>query len=218
MKYLFFDTETTGLPKNRDAAIRGPDNWPHIVSISWQVYENTTHIRSESFIVKPIKWYIPEDSIKIHGITNQKALIEGLDLNDVMIKFMSEKPDYLIAHNIDFDYNVIVNALLWDLKMPYPRFPKLFCTMKESRNIMKIPFGNGRPGYKPPKLSELYEFIFKKKPEMNQLHGSLYDAQILAEIVMNYDPFKRIIGLIGNEDKEVNETRKKRKYGETLFL
>ena len=216
MKYLFFDTETTGLPKNRDAAIRGPDNWPHIVSISWQVYDGEKFVSSESYIVKPMGWIIPQDSINIHGITNEKAHSEGQDLQLVIDKFMNEKPNYLIAHNVDFDYNVVVNALLWDLRMPYPRFPKLLCTMKESKDIMKISYGNGRSGYKPPKLSELYEFVFNKKPQMNQLHGSLYDTQILSEIVMTYEPFKRVLGLIDNEDKETNETRKKRRT--TLFL
>jgi DNA polymerase III epsilon subunit-like protein len=107
MKYLFFDTETTGLPKNREDAIKGPGNWPHIVSLSWQVYENFKHIKSESYIIKPMEWIIPEDSIKIHGITNEKALVEGHDLLSVINKFMNEKSDYLIAHNMDFDYKII---------------------------------------------------------------------------------------------------------------
>ena len=32
---MFFDTETTGLPKYRDQAYKAPGNWPHIVSIAW---------------------------------------------------------------------------------------------------------------------------------------------------------------------------------------
>lgn len=221
MKYLFFDTETTGLPKNRDQAYKGPGNWPHIVSLSWQVYDNDQYIKSESFIVKPSEWTIPEDSIKIHGITNERAIKEGSDLINVINKFMKdvEETRYIIAHNIEFDYNVLMNAILWDLKLSYPLFPKMFCTMKESRNIMKMPLGNGRNGYKPPKLSELYEFVFKKKPLMNELHASSYDAKILAEIVMNYNPFKRILGLPVVEDKVVtqNENTKKRKI-DTLYI
>ena len=35
MRVVYFDTETTGLPKTRESATRGPDNWPHLVSIAW---------------------------------------------------------------------------------------------------------------------------------------------------------------------------------------
>jgi DNA polymerase III epsilon subunit-like protein len=225
MKYLFFDTETTGLPKNRDEATKGPGNWPHIVSLSWRIYNNDKFERSESFIIKPNNWNIPEDSINIHGITNEKAMNEGSELNYVINKFMEEFQNdaiqYLIAHNIEFDYNVLINAILWDLKLPYPQFPKMFCTMKESKNIMRMPYGNGRGGIKPPKLSELYEFVFEKKPIANQLHGSAYDTEILADIVMNYEPFKKILGLgitPSKEDKEEikHENNKKRKI--TLFI
>lgn len=218
MKYLFFDTETTGLPKNREDAIKGPGNWPHIVSLSWQVYENNKHIKSESYIIKPMEWRIHEDSIKIHGITNEKALLEGHDLLNIINKFMNEKADYLIAHNVDFDYNVIMNAILWDLRLAFPTFGKLFCTMKNSREIMKIPYANGLRGYKPPKLIELYEFVLKKKPDVNKLHNSSYDTQLLVDIVMNYEPFKQMLNLTIMEIKEVNEISNKKRKFETLFL
>ena len=131
---------------------------------------------------------------------------------------MNEKSDYLIAHNIDFDYNVIMNAILWDLKLSFPRFGKLFCTMKNSKEIMKISYANGLRGYKPPKLVELYEFVLKKKPDVKKLHCSSYDTQLLVDIVMNYEPFKQMLNLTTMEIKEVNEVpNKKRKLG-TLFL
>ena len=33
--YLFFDTETTGLPKNWKAPVTDTENWPRIVQIAW---------------------------------------------------------------------------------------------------------------------------------------------------------------------------------------
>jgi len=42
MKILFFDTETTGLPKNWKAPVEQLDNWPRLVQIAWQVYSSTT--------------------------------------------------------------------------------------------------------------------------------------------------------------------------------
>lgn len=43
MKLLIFDTETTGLPKSRKASTEGPNNWPHIVSISWVILDSDTN-------------------------------------------------------------------------------------------------------------------------------------------------------------------------------
>jgi len=43
MRLLIFDTETTGLPKSRQPSSKGPNNWPHIVSISWVILDADTN-------------------------------------------------------------------------------------------------------------------------------------------------------------------------------
>lgn len=191
MKVLFFDTETTGLPKNREPAINGSHNWPHMVSISWVLQDDGKTIDSQSFIVKP-NWQIPEDSIKIHGITQQRAWRDGRPLKEIIERFFSISYDWIVAHNIDFDLNVLINACLWDLKMSVPRFGKQFCTMKNSIDICRIPMGTR---WKSPKLGELYEHIFNKKPIQELLHSSSYDTQLLVEIVEKFKPFRKILGL-----------------------
>lgn len=205
MKLLFFDTETTGLPKNRDPAHKGPGNWPHMVSISWVLQDGGIIRESKSFIVKP-QWEIPGDSTKIHGITFDRAMQHGFHLKEIMNQFLAIEHDYLIGHNVEFDVNVVVNACLWDLKIPIPRFGRQFCTMKMSTELLRIPYGNGRSGYKPPKLAELYEHVLGKKPVQELLHSSMYDTELLVEIVNNYRPFKAILGLIIPEQQEENET------------
>jgi len=193
MRIILFDTETTGLPKTREPANRGPDNWPHLVSIAWIVMENDKIVDKQYYIIRP-EWEIPADSTKIHGITNLKALLEGKPLAEVMTKFMSEPRDLLIAHNMNFDMNVIVSTLLWDMKIPYHGMGKTFCTMEATRNILAIPFANGR-GYKSPKLSELYEYVTNVKPKSDALHNALYDAELLAEIVKKSSLIQKMIGL-----------------------
>ena len=76
MKLLIFDTETTGLPKSRQPAYLGANNWPHVVSISWIIMDTNTNeiLSKESHIVKPLSWTIPDESISIHGITNGHAM------------------------------------------------------------------------------------------------------------------------------------------------
>jgi DNA polymerase III subunit alpha len=197
MKLLIFDTETTGLPKSREQAIKGPNNWPHLVSIAWTVIDtdnNYNTISSESHIVKP-EWTIPADSTAIHGISQEKAVAEGTPLSTVISRFLAVEHDMMIAHNMDFDYNVLVNAIMWDLKLgTLPDFKRRFCTMLPMRDVLCIPFANGR-GYKSPKLSELYEYVMKKPAIKSNLHSAHYDTQLLTEIVKNSGYLQSLMGL-----------------------
>lgn len=195
MKVMLFDTETTGLPKTRALAINGRNNWPHIVSISWVILDADTNtiLKKASYIVKPNGWLIPDDSIAIHKITNENAYLNGVPLSDAIYAFSNEDPDILVAHNADFDFNVLVNAIKWDLGIdPIVLDKPLFCSMKLSRNMCQIP---SKYGFKSPKLSELYEFVMKKSPISDSLHGSLYDAEVLTEIVQNCNTLREQMGL-----------------------
>lgn len=37
--YLFFDTETTGLPRDWKAPVTNTANWPRMVQLAWLLYE-----------------------------------------------------------------------------------------------------------------------------------------------------------------------------------
>jgi DNA polymerase-3 subunit epsilon len=183
MKLLIFDTETTGLPLSRKPAIEGPNNWPHLVSIAWVIVENNVITSQHTYMIKPIGWVIPEDSIKIHGITNYLASAQGSPLGDVMKLFLEQDYDVLVAHNVEFDKNVIINAILWDLNMTFPGFKgPTKCTMNLSKPVCRLP---GRFGFKPPKLSELYYYIFKRHPNKTLLHSALYDVTALTECIQH---------------------------------
>ena len=144
MKLLIFDTETTGLPINkRQSALSKPNNWPHIVSISWVILDSKTSkiIKEENHIIKPLNWTIPEEATNIHGITSEIAE-NGEDLSKVIRQFMSDPCDMIVAHNAEFDMNVLINAIVWDLGMEPPSFPKQICTMKLTTNNTKDKFKN----------------------------------------------------------------------------
>lgn len=187
MRLLLFDTETTGLPKSRKSARQGPNNWPHLVSIAWILLDDDRVVEEKYRIVKPKGWTIPEDSTKIHGITNEKANAEGVSLDSVIQEFLAIQADCLVAHNLEFDLNVLENAILWDLQMNPPTYSfKLFyCTMETTRDYCRLPSKFNPRSYKPPKLSELYTFVTKKPPVTNELHNSLYDTTLLKEIVIS---------------------------------
>jgi DNA polymerase III epsilon subunit-like protein len=187
MRLLLFDTETTGLPKSRRSARHGPNNWPHLVSIAWILLDDDKVVEEKYRVVKPRGWVIPEDSTKIHGITHQQALTEGQPLESVIQEFLAIQADCLVAHNLEFDLNVLENAILWDLQMNPPTYSfKLFyCTMETTKEYCRLPSKFNPRMYKPPKLSELYTFVTKKPPVTNALHNSLYDTQLLKEIVIS---------------------------------
>ena len=182
MRYLVFDTETTGLPKSKESAFLAPNNWPHLVSISWVIIDSKTIVKEKSYIIQP-QWEIPEESTRIHGITQERAINEGIDLSIAMKEFMNEKYDILVAHNMNFDYNILINAIKWDLNWEFQPIENKLCTMELSKSLCKIPFPNGR-GNKYPKLAELYRFLFHRSPDASRLHTSIYDVQILAECII----------------------------------
>lgn len=202
MKLLIFDTETTGLPKNRQSAEKGPDNWPHIVSISWIVLDTDTNeeLKKCNYVIYPSNWDIPEESTKIHGITTEFAIVNGSDLCAVMNKFITEECDGWVAHNLEFDMGVIVNAVLWDIRTQFPVTPqKKFCTMLLSKPICKLP-GKFKNSYKAPKLKELYFHTFGRYPEETQLHNSIYDVRVLTDVIKASLPLRQAMGLVARSE------------------
>ena len=43
MKSIVFDTETTGLPLNKNSSIYNTHEWPHIIQLSYIVYDEDNH-------------------------------------------------------------------------------------------------------------------------------------------------------------------------------
>ena len=160
--YLFFDTETNGLPKNWKAPVTNLNNWPRMIQIGWIFCdEEGNRITQDDFIIKPKGFTIPKEVEKIHGISTEKANLEGIELENVLTKFneLVNKSNYLIAHNISFDEKIVGAELLRiALKSSFQQKKKL-CTMQSSTNYCKIP---GYYGYKWPKLSELHIKLFGK--------------------------------------------------------
>ena len=106
--FLIFDTETTGLPKNYNAPISDSDNWPRLVQLAWQLHDEKGNlITHRNIIVKPEGFEIPFNSVKIHGITTERALEEGIPLKEALDEFQKDlnRTKYVVGHNIEFDIN-----------------------------------------------------------------------------------------------------------------
>jgi len=176
--YIFFDTETTGLPKDWGKPISDSENWPRLVQIAWlqfDAYDN--EISSRSHIIKPEGFSILHNAVKVHGITTETANSEGVFLNSVLLEFSKvvNQSDLIIAHNIDFDKKV-VGAEFFRKNISSLLFEKpQCCTMKSSVAYCKIP---GNYGYKWPSLKELYSKLFGRTLE--EAHNALTDVKACA--------------------------------------
>tara|TARA_B100001750_G_scaffold192090_1_gene162688 strand:- start:806 stop:1435 length:630 start_codon:yes stop_codon:yes gene_type:complete len=188
MSYLFFDTETTGFPLKNSTPFEDSAQ-PHLVQIAAISYDEEFN-KLESFceivypegliLGKETSWIIPEAAAKIHRITQGRAVREGKDIHKVISKFnnLLNSSKVLLAHNIDFDLKILKIAysrLQMDLHLP----KSLFCTMKSTTEICKIPNTRGWGGaYKWPSLSELHLSLFKK--DFEGAHDALVDVEATA--------------------------------------
>lgn len=177
MKILFFDSETTGLPKNWKAPVEQLDNWPRLVQIAWQVYDSNGDLLEEhEYIIKPIGFTIPSEASDVHKITTEKALETGEDLLTILNIFSSSVKGcgLLVAHNYSYDYNIMGSELLRNGLENSLKDKEHLCTMKASTEFCKIP---GPHGYKWPKLEELYDILFR---ESFNAHDALDDIRATA--------------------------------------
>lgn len=158
--YLFFDTETTGLPKNYKAPASDTDNWPRMIQIAWQIYNNNHElVDSKVFIIKPEGFEIPKEASDVHGITTEKANAEGVDLEDTLNKFREAMMtcDFLVAHNISFDEKIVGAEFIRKKIARLPKKLGRIDTMVSATDYCQIP---GKYGFKWPNLTELHTRLF----------------------------------------------------------
>ena len=189
MKILFFDTETTGLPKDYDEPYTNSDNWTRLVQLSWIIEDsNKKELEERDFIIKPDGFVIPEKATKIHHIRHDWAERNGKDLFFVLHEFYSYlmEADLLVGHNIDFDINIVA-AEVFRLENKFPGLKYLaerlhsmpiFCTMETGKYYTKIETDYS-DDYKWPKLIELYRHLFGCN--FKGAHNSLDDIRATRE-------------------------------------
>ncbi|MCE2997819.1 MAG: PHP domain-containing protein, partial [Flammeovirgaceae bacterium] len=180
--YLIFDTETTGLPRNKNAPLTDFENWPRLVQLAWQLHDGKGKLISQkNFIIKPDGFDIPFKAEQVHGISTQRALEEGHDLTEVLRLFNVDvgKTKALVGHNIEFDISIIGaellrNELSSDLFMSLQKID----TGIASTEFCQLPGGMGGK-LKMPRLHELYEKLFGT--DFEDAHDAAYDVDATAK-------------------------------------
>lgn len=177
--YLFFDTETTGLPRDWKAPVTDANNWPRLVQLAYLYYDNSGNIiAGGNSIVKPEGFTIPDDAARIHGITTDRAKAEGKDLQGILLNFQAlvHQANYLVAHNIRFDEKIIGAEFIRSKMEDSLPAKKKICTMQSSTTYCALP---GQCGYKWPKLSELHQKLFQTGFE--EAHNAAADITATAK-------------------------------------
>jgi len=170
--YLLFDFETSGIGGNfkKQSAIQ----------LAWYLLgEDLQIINQHNYYIKGIK----EINTEFHtDLTVEYINNNGKDAEYVYKSFINDlnKANILVAHNIDFDIAILKNEIEkigMNPNIDWENiYNKMFCTMKNSINLCKICYNNGR--YKYPKLCELYYHLYKKDPDV-KLHNAIHDVEIM---------------------------------------
>lgn len=177
--FLFFDTETTGLPRNWKAPVSDLANWPRLVQLAWLLFdEKGQMVRSRNVIIKPENFTIPQASSRIHGITTERALTEGVELLPVLQQFdeMIGESSCLIAHNMSFDEKIVGAEFLRSGMHNSIIAKKKICTMQATTDFCAL---HGPYGYKWPRLSELHYKLFRSN--FDEAHNAAVDITITAK-------------------------------------
>jgi DNA polymerase-3 subunit epsilon len=179
--YLFFDTETTGLPRRWNAPITDLSNWPRMVQLAWAVYDTAgTPISSIDYIIQPEGYVIPNEVARIHGISTQRALNEGIALSRVLSEFAESlsQATCIVAHNISFDEKIVGAEFLRKAMPNLLEGRKKICTMQASTDYCRIPSNSPYGGYKWPRLTELHQKLFGASFE--EAHNAAVDIAATA--------------------------------------
>jgi DNA polymerase III epsilon subunit-like protein len=179
--HVIFDLETTGLlPKvkscggrSRIASFKSTNSYKNtrIVSIAWIVLnKKLEEMERHYYVIKPsIK--IPDEAIRIHGISNEHAKSHGVELLEVLqtLEKNFNECENIVAHNFLFDKMVLLSELYRHKAMTcIDSMFRLrhYCTMINGQKCMKTG--------KFPKLSALYEHLFDE--ELTNAHNALDDT------------------------------------------
>lgn len=166
--YLVLDIETSGIIINNN----GVKQYPEIAQIAWVLANKKGNvIKKNSFIVDTP--FLNKKNISIINFDFEIANEIKTQIKNVLEQLLIDIRicDYVVAHNINFD----VNILGYYFNQLYGANPfenkKKICTMVSTTRFCNI---KSEYGLKYPKLSELYYKLFDIEP--TELHNAEIDV------------------------------------------
>ena len=174
LNYIAFDFETSGLPRGRrnikvtHETLSNFDGCRAVSLSAARFSQRGRLIKTFDAIIRPDDFKIGEESVAIHGITNERALKEGRSFPDVFRDFMDfigPRTKTLVAHNAQFDTSVLHSEILrHGLDATQVNDLVIRCTLELYKDRFLSPI----------KLTKLYSEIFGE--EFDNAHNSLADS------------------------------------------
>lgn len=166
MKAILFDTETTGLIRNRSIPL---EKQPEVVEFYASVWDlkKGKRLKEINFLFKPSR-PMDQEVIRIHGITNEMvADAPAFAARAGVIKsFIEKEAPVIIAHNIKFDVDMM--DLEYRRLGQMLKWPRKICTVEQTQHIKGFRMN----------LSALHEHLTGEKFE--GAHRAKVDVEALA--------------------------------------
>lgn len=151
---LFIDAETTGLIKHPRNEYDLKDQ-PYLLQVSYILCNSKAQeVKQHNYLIKPDNFKLSHETNQVHNRKYEKALIDGHNIKNVLIKIDSAiKESYIIiGHNINFEKLILEieferNGLTTNIKNKLQ-----FCTMID---YYKMKIKSKDKMYKKPTLEEL---------------------------------------------------------------
>jgi DNA polymerase III epsilon subunit-like protein len=242
-KILFIDLETSGLVKNvKVSNIVQEKRYPNYKNneyyetsriVQWgylylEDFDYDYEIKPKNItnkIIKPEGFIIPEESIKIHGITNEIANEKGIKIFEGLkkVKKIIIETEYIVGYNIYFDINILMNEFYRvGLKKPIKKIREL---IKEEKILCMGELSKQYKCYKSmPSQKQMYKELLGKSIE--NIHNAKYDICATIEIMYWYNenkekfiekPENKIISNIKNVNLEKLEENYGQKWSEEEY-
>lgn len=173
---LVYDTETNGKPVKWNAPMTQVNNWPRITELAWQIYTPAGELLNEhTALTKPDGWTIPKEQFFIdQGMSTERSMEEGVPIAELLDLFLNDMniSAIIVAHNINFDKNVLGAELIRAKLKPVHNNFNWMCTMLASTAYCRLPGQYGK--YKWPSLTELHTKLFNEP--FDGAHTALSDV------------------------------------------
>lgn len=190
--YLFFDTETTGLPDYKLEL--NDERQPHVVQLGMILTdENFNEISALKTPIIPDGFEIDENgrAFEVHGITNRVAQNYGMPMKYALNLFKSYevRAKVKIAHNYRFDGFLLKCAhVRHNVEQTTPPIDR-YCTMKGMAEVINNPLTEkaiaagleGKPSNK--KLVTAYKYFTGK--DLDNAHDAFADTRACLEVFRN---------------------------------
>lgn len=116
-KICFLYTETTGLhQENKDVDKKKIYLYARLVRLNYEIGYIDNKInefvieKDEKIIVKPRCMYIPPETSQFHGLTQEIANKEGIEIESILLQLKDDLKNVtiIVSHNIDFHLRTLM--------------------------------------------------------------------------------------------------------------